>query len=528
MRKKVVGLSFAALFVISALAAVPASADSVEWSEPVLIGGTSGMYRPSPAIASNDDGWQVVAWSAWNGLQDVIYVNRFEPQSGWAGVEALGVSSKVVAGIDDEGRSTVAWIEGSSVLVARYVPENDAWDELTIISDSGSQPGGLQLSVCSNGGAAAVWSDRVGTSWDWGVYVSIRDQDSSWSDSTLLQQHQHVSSINIAMDDAMNAVSVYSATDAWPDWNVFASRYVHGQGWEPATTIENQAGSSRYPKLAMNGDGFAVATWHTRLGQCDVPFANVYVPGSGWGVETSIEDDMGFSSHVEVSVDDEGNAVAAWRLDTLDRSYFYIRANIYDLMSGWADPITVDEGSYDNIHGIVLETICAAATDGAYVAWMKLQSDVSWSLCANHYSPSEGWGGASIVAEMTNVTSMSMTPNEPGGATVVWAGLCTDWGIYVSSCPGSGTPSGEPEAAIDLMNRNDWRTWKFDGRESTDDGRIVDYLWDFGDDNYADTKVAWHTYQKAGDYTVTLTVWDDEGNSDSTSITLSVRPNSGE
>jgi len=63
----------------------------------------------------------------------------------------------------------------------------------------------------------------------------------------------------------------------------------------------------------------------------------------------------------------------------------------------------------------------------------------------------------------------------------------------------------------------------FDGSNSFDpDGKIVDYKWDFGDGAYADEPVVKHAYSKAGDYPVTLTVIDNEGNQKSTTRLISV------
>ncbi|HSM07850.1 MAG TPA: PKD domain-containing protein, partial [Gemmatimonadota bacterium] len=64
----------------------------------------------------------------------------------------------------------------------------------------------------------------------------------------------------------------------------------------------------------------------------------------------------------------------------------------------------------------------------------------------------------------------------------------------------------------------------FDGSGSSDsDGTIASYAWDWGDGSAAGSGVSpMHSYGSAGDYTVTLTVTDDQGGTDQTSQVVSV------
>jgi PKD repeat protein len=61
-----------------------------------------------------------------------------------------------------------------------------------------------------------------------------------------------------------------------------------------------------------------------------------------------------------------------------------------------------------------------------------------------------------------------------------------------------------------------------DASQSSDDQGIVGYEWDFGDGTVSQSSMTMHTYSTAGDYVLTLTVTDQEGEADSTSITIHV------
>jgi len=62
----------------------------------------------------------------------------------------------------------------------------------------------------------------------------------------------------------------------------------------------------------------------------------------------------------------------------------------------------------------------------------------------------------------------------------------------------------------------------FTGSGSTDDSGIVGYSWDFGDGFTSDIDDPAHTFTEPGEYTVTLTVEDAEGLTDSATVTITV------
>lgn len=65
----------------------------------------------------------------------------------------------------------------------------------------------------------------------------------------------------------------------------------------------------------------------------------------------------------------------------------------------------------------------------------------------------------------------------------------------------------------------------FNGEQSTDDMGIVSYSWDFGDGNSSSEANPTHTYTEVGNYTIVLTVADEQGLTDTSTITITVLEN---
>ena len=54
--------------------------------------------------------------------------------------------------------------------------------------------------------------------------------------------------------------------------------------------------------------------------------------------------------------------------------------------------------------------------------------------------------------------------------------------------------------------------------------KITSSKWDFGDGNNANDQIVHHTYQKSGDYTVTLKIVDDKGRTSQDQTIVTVKP----
>ncbi|WP_223669947.1 S8 family serine peptidase [Kangiella shandongensis] len=106
------------------------------------------------------------------------------------------------------------------------------------------------------------------------------------------------------------------------------------------------------------------------------------------------------------------------------------------------------------------------------------------------------------------------------GYGLVKAQAAVDY-LATQSC-GGGSTTNQPPVADYSYSCTDLGC-SFDGSSSSDsDGSIASYSWDFGDGNTATGSNPSHTFAAAGTYTVSLTVTDDAGATDTTTQDVTV------
>ncbi len=93
------------------------------------------------------------------------------------------------------------------------------------------------------------------------------------------------------------------------------------------------------------------------------------------------------------------------------------------------------------------------------------------------------------------------------------AGVTSLWPIAFAAAQ-APQPGQAPVAAFKTIPSNPWYTdpVTFDASAASDaDGNIVHFAWDFGDGLNAVGVVVDHKYKQQGNYTVRLTVTDNDG-----------------
>ncbi|MFT4946193.1 MAG: PKD repeat protein [Natronomonas sp.] len=121
--------------------------------------------------------------------------------------------------------------------------------------------------------------------------------------------------------------------------------------------------------------------------------------------------------------------------------------------------------------------------------------------------------------------TVTFTPTRDGTVDVyaIGAGSVDVLTVTVTNASGAGTPTAE--FSVDPTEPTPGETVTFDGTASTTpDGTVESYEWNFGDGATESGPVPTHAYSEPGTYVVTLTVTDSNGETATTTRTVTTDP----
>ncbi|MCL6275683.1 PKD domain-containing protein, partial [Muricauda sp. 2012CJ35-5] len=130
---------------------------------------------------------------------------------------------------------------------------------------------------------------------------------------------------------------------------------------------------------------------------------------------------------------------------------------------------------------------------------------------------------ALLTVDSTHTIGVSLSGTGAGRSAILTInhGTSSEFSINLESAP---TQNIAPVAVANasILGGEAPLVVSFDGSQSTDDNSIALYFWDFGDGNNSNQENPDHTFTGPGIYNVSLTVTDDEGLEDSSSLAITV------
>lgn len=413
----------------------PELAGPKTWKPESLIENRSGTAR-APKIVVDHRGNAIAVWIQSEGYDENLYANRYAPGTGWGAAQLIesesGYASSPQIGIDGDGNVIVVWEHRltQSVIYANRFTVGSGWGTAQRIAYGPGVPLHIQIAVAPQGHAMAMWH------WDGGaggrterIYSVRYAPASGWETSQQIEATAgdgYVQDLQMAIDDMGNTVAVWTQVNDGVG-SIYANRYVPASGWGSRQPIESGTGPAGAPRIAVDGNGHAIAVWQQYDGASGSIYANRLSPEDGWASAQLIQSASGTASAPQINIDRGGNGIVVWAQH--DGASYRMHANRYIPAAGWG---TSQASAVFNGHPLDIRSAMDAAGNVA-VMWKQLNGEVG-QLFANHYTLQNGWDTAQPIASPNSPTShheLGVAGN--GNAMVVWLRHESDtWSVYAN------------------------------------------------------------------------------------------------
>jgi mRNA-degrading endonuclease HigB of HigAB toxin-antitoxin module len=226
---------------------------------------------------------------------------------------------------------------GSNDQIFKSEYRNGAWSHPSSFSDNISPDGTWarkqRVAMDNSGNAIIVWEQLDGSS----ILQIFKSEyrNGAWSHPSSLSDNISLDSSSarkpqVAMDNNGNAIIVWRQYDGSSYGQIFLSEYRNGTWSHPNSLSDNispDGSEAVVPQVAMDNNGNAIIMWRQYDGSSYMQiFLSEYRNGT-WNHPDSLSDNIGLdgsdASGHQIAMDDNGNAIAAWRqLDGLDDQIF--------------------------------------------------------------------------------------------------------------------------------------------------------------------------------------------------------------
>ncbi len=400
-RRRAFGLSF--LVLLSVLFATSGPAVAVtnpgEWGSPSPLLEESDIDVQFPTIAADDNGNAMAVWLQRNGSRYDVWAKRLVSGLGWQAATLVdgndtGDAYSPEVAMDASGNALVVWhrFDGTrnNVWAATYVG-GVGWRAPTLLEAGSYDAQSPRVGISPPGDGMAVWQQSDGTRYN--IWASRFAWGTGWEAATLIENlgPGDAREPRIAVDNG-GAITLWKQDNgSFPD--LWANQYVDGSGWQVPGLVESRDGVGAIrPEIAGDGVGNAVAIWVENDGTRRNISANTHVSGNGWGVASLIENDnTGDATDPQIAVNNRGNAVAVWIQSD------GVRQNVWSALTTiggtWAAPVQIEE--YDG--GYVFSPRIAIDGYGNAIAVWAASDGVRADIWANRYVEGLGWTTARLI-----------------------------------------------------------------------------------------------------------------------------------
>jgi len=410
-------------------------------------------------FAMNDTGRAVVSWAAFHGGLTDVFVNYYDPASGWQGVQALrrDIASapfpSVTLTIDADGNALGVWGERQDVNPPGTGPGFDATDPTTQFAatydaaiGTWSAPVAMENDNTGRADVFEVASGRAGRFFvvfglnmdtTLSIYANRFTQGAGWSGPELLDSADKdstdtfLSPVRVGVDDAGNALAAWSRyTDSdnsgtinrtLDTESVFARRFDAGAGnWGALETLNTSTGGSAFAyDVQATGNDFLVLWYQNDAMFRTDGWASFHRPDTGWAAAQRLWDT---STHdlfpSALAFDAQGNATVIVNGESNATGSDDILAIAYTTAGGWQAPSSVENRSADS----VFQDLDVNSAGDAVVVWREGPSGFRDVYASVYDTVSGTWSSPELAEapETGDVRDVAAELDAAGNALAVW------------------------------------------------------------------------------------------------------------
>ena len=216
------------------------------------------------------------------------------------------------------GEAIAVWslLDGSNVIVGTSSSRDggETWGPVTNLSAAGQDGQSPQISIDDAGNAVAVWTFYDGVN-----YVvqgsSSNDGGATWAAAVDLSvTAPGVSNPQVGFDAAGNAVAIWSLYDGSNVIAQTSSSRDGGVTWDSATDL-SVGQNAQNPQVSFDAAGNAIAVWSLYDGSDSfIQSRSSSDGGATWGSVVTLSAAGQGASNPQVSFDAAGHAIAIWAL----------------------------------------------------------------------------------------------------------------------------------------------------------------------------------------------------------------------
>ena len=258
--------------------------------------------------------------------------------------------------IDSKGDAQAVWVGTSYAVEGQYKPAGEDWrkpespTEVEKLSESGHTALDPSVAFDAAGEALVVWD--VYDEGDDVVQAAQRAQGGAWQAAQdLSSATENAWAPSMAMSSPGEALAVWEHETAAGHYAVEgASRSAAGH-WEAPMSLSPAGDNARFPSLAVNASGAAVAAWEQKNGESFSVQGALRPAGGAWqppaGISTAVKHGELFP---QVAIDTAGDALVAWELD--DEGSYLMQAAAFEPLPQWySDGAIIEKGTPESVVG---------------------------------------------------------------------------------------------------------------------------------------------------------------------------------